>query len=67
MRNFSLKNCRDKSREIANDPAAKPDDKRLSIQALRNHLVANCAGLLERLRLLACRNRDENRIESRRL
>ena len=49
VRNFSLKNRRHKPGEIANHAAAESNDKRLSIQALLQHLSADGAGLFERL------------------
>ena len=51
-------NRRDKSGDITDHAATKTDNERLAIQSRGNHLLANRAGLLERLRFLASWNRD---------
>ena len=48
-----MENRRDEPRHIADHSAPQPNDERLSIQPRRDHLIANRAGLLERLRFLA--------------
>ena len=64
MRNAAVINRRHESRNIANHPAAETNDKRLPVKSRRDHLVANRAGLLKRLRFLACRNRDQSGTKS---
>ena len=60
MRNAAVINRRHESGNIANHSAAKTNDERLPVQSCSDHLIANRAGLLKRLRFLARRNRDQN-------
>ena len=64
MRNAAVINRRHESRNIANHSSAKTYDKRLAVKSRRNHLVANRAGLLKRLRFFARRNGDQSRAKS---
>ena len=64
MRNAAVINRRDKSGDIADHAAPETDDKRLAIQSGSNHLLANRAGLLERFRFFARRNRDQRRLKA---
>src|SRR4051812_30000730 len=59
MRNAALINGGDETGEIANDPAAQPDDKGVPIEAGLNHFITDQAGLFERFGAFASRNGDE--------
>ena len=54
---------RDESGEITNHAAPETDYERLPIQSCGNHLLTNCASLLERFRFLASWNRDQCRLK----
>ena len=60
MRNTTVINRRHESRNVANHPASKTNNKRLPVKTRGNHPVANRARLLKRLRFLARRNRDQS-------
>src|SRR6266550_786893 len=66
MRNAAVINRCDESGNVADNSAAKTNHKRLPVKPSSDHLIANCASLLERFRLLACRNRDQRWPETRR-
>src|SRR6266478_9189804 len=59
MRNAAVINRSDESRNIPDDSAAKTNHKRLPVKPSSDHLIANCASLLERLGFLAWRNCDQ--------
>src|SRR6266487_4737250 len=61
VRNTAMINRRDESGDVADHSAAETDYERQPIQSCGNHLLADHAGLLERLRFLACWNRDQHR------
>src|SRR6266478_1165134 len=66
MRDAAVINRSDESRNIPDDSAAKTNHKRLPVKPSSDHLIANCASLLERLGFLAWRNRDQRWPETRR-
>ena len=65
MWNAAVINRRHESRNIANHSSAKTNDKGLAVKSRRNHLIANRAGLLKRLRFFACWNRNQRRAKVR--
>ena len=65
MRNAAVINRSDESGDVADHSAAKADNERLSVESRRDHLIANRAGLLKRLRFFAGGNFDENRTKPR--
>src|SRR5215469_8080916 len=63
MRNPAMINRRDESGDVTDHAATETNYKGLSIQPRGNHLPANCADLIERLRFLASGNCNQYRLK----